>query len=257
MAKNIQLLLTENVDNLGIVGDVVSVRLGYARNYLLPRTLATTPSDELIASLSSKRIEAQKHLAELRKHREAMIGKMTGLEITLEKPCNDQGILYGSITQQEIAAALAKVGYVVKPREVRLGQTIKRIDSYDIHVKLESDLESVVKLHVKADRHIEEDAKEEMDFDNEGNLIEKGKGGRRGDRPDRGDRGARGRKGAEEAPAPEAAAEPKVEKKVWGKAPSTPADMAQKSAPKGEGKGDKGGDKADKKGEKKGKKSKA
>lgn len=245
MPKNMQLLLTENVDNLGIVGDVVTVRLGYARNFLLPRELATTPSDELVASLATKRAEAQKLLAEVRKQREAMIGKMSGLEITLEKACNDQGILYGSISQNDLAAALKKIGYDVKPREIRIGQTIKRIDSYDIHVKLASDLESSVRLHVKADRHIEEDAKEEMEFDNEGELIVKGKGGR-ADRGDRPERGSRGRKGATaEAPAPEAAAQP--ERKVWGKAPSTPADMAEKPAK---------ADKADK-GEKKGKKSKA
>lgn len=242
MAKNMQLLLTENVDNLGIVGDVVTVRLGYARNFLLPRELATTPSEELVASLAAKRAEAQKMLAEIRKQREAMIGKMSGLEITIEKPCNDQGILYGSISQNDLAAALKKVGYDVKPREVRIGQAIKRIDSYDIHVKLASDLESLVKLHVKADRHIEADAKEEMDFDNEGNLIEKGKGGR-ADRPER---GSRSRK-AEAAEAPvDAPAQP--EKKVWGKAPSTPADMAQKPTK---------ADASEEKGAKKGKKSKA
>ncbi|MBX3360517.1 MAG: 50S ribosomal protein L9 [Phycisphaeraceae bacterium] len=211
MAKNIQLLLTENVDNLGIVGDVVNVRLGYARNYLLPREMATTPSEELIKSLAAKRADAQKHLAEVRKQREAMIGKMSGLEVTLEKPCNDQGILYGSITQNDLAEALKKLGFDVKPREVRIGQTIKRIDSYDIHVKLASDLESSVRLHVKADRHIEEDAKEEMDFDNEGNLIEKGK-------EPRGERGGRGRRQAPEAaPAAEPEAEAKPEKKKAGK----------------------------------------
>lgn len=178
MAKSIQLLLTESVDNLGIVGDVVNVRLGYARNYLLPRGLATTPSEEMVASLAQKRAEAQKRLAELRKQRETMIAKMSGLEITLEKSCNDQGILYGSITQQEIATALGKQGFDVRPREVRLGQTIKRIDSYDVHVKLESDLETVVRLHVKPDRQLEADARDEMEFDNEGNLIEKPRGGR-------------------------------------------------------------------------------
>mgnify|MGYP001384995280 CR=1 FL=1 len=239
MAKSIKLLLTENVDNLGIVGDVVSVRLGYARNYLLPREMATTPSDELVASLASKRAEAQKQLAELRKHREAMIGKMAGLEITLEKPCNDQGILYGSITQNDLSEALKKVGYEVKPREVRIGQTIKRIDSYDVHVKLESDLEAVVRLHVKADRHIEEDAKEEMDFDNEGNLIEKGKGGGRGDR---GDRGSRRKEKAEQAPAE--SAEPKPERKVWGKAPSMPGDEKPAKAADAEPKSEKKGKKA-------------
>ena len=97
MPKNIKLLLTENVENLGIVGDVVGVRLGYARNYLLPRDLATAPSEEKIKELAGKRAEAQRLLAEQRKQREGMNTKLAGLEIDLIRSCNDQGILYGAI----------------------------------------------------------------------------------------------------------------------------------------------------------------
>lgn len=173
MHKSVKLLLTESVDNLGIVGDVVNVRAGYARNYLLPRGLATKPSNEVLESLKAKRVEAEKQVAALRSQRQATIAKMTGLEITVARSCNDQGILYGSVTQQDIAEALSGAGYGIKPREVRLPHTIKRVDSYDIHIKLDSDLETDIKLHVKADRVIDEDRGEEMEFDNEGNLIEK------------------------------------------------------------------------------------
>ena len=176
--KHVQLLLIENVDNLGIVGDVVNVRLGYARNYLLPRGLATTPSDELLKDLASKRAEAEKQVAALRSERQAMINKLEGVEITMERACNDQGILYGSVTQQDLAAALTQLGFEVKAREVRLPHTIKRVqnDAYDIRVKLDSDLETEIKLYVAADRHLDdEDEREEMEFDNEGNLIEKPK----------------------------------------------------------------------------------
>jgi len=175
--KNVQLLLVENVDNLGIVGDVVNVRLGYARNYLLPRGLATTPSEELLKDLADKRAEAEKQVAALRSERQAMIAKLEGVEITMERACNDQGILYGSVTQQDLADALTHLGYPVKPREVRLPHTIKRVqnEAYEIRVKLDADLETEIKLYVAADRHIEEDEREEMEFDNEGNLIEKPK----------------------------------------------------------------------------------
>ena len=61
--KTVKLLLTESVDNLGIVGDVVSVRPGFARNYLLPRELATEPSDEKLAALAEKRVLAEKERA--------------------------------------------------------------------------------------------------------------------------------------------------------------------------------------------------
>ncbi len=175
MAKSIKLLLTENVDNLGIVGDVVNVRIGYARNFLLPRGLATVPSEDIIANLAEKRKQAEAEQKALRSKREGIISKLEGLEITLERSCNDQGQLYGSVTQQDIASALTELGYQVRGREVRLAHTIKRVDNYDVLVKFDTDLEANVRVFVVADRHIEEDEREEMEFDNEGNLIEPGR----------------------------------------------------------------------------------
>lgn len=155
MAKSVKLLLTENVDSLGIVGDVVNVRLGYARNYLLPRQMATTPSEEALKAVAAKRAEAQRMLAEQRRQREELINRLDGIEITLQRSCNDMGILYASVTQQEIASALTSLGYPVRPRDVRLNQTIKRVDTYDVHIKFESDLEATIKLWVVADRKLE------------------------------------------------------------------------------------------------------
>ncbi len=163
MPTNIKLLLTENVEALGIVGDVVNVRTGYARNFLLPRDLATQPSEEKIKALASKRAEAEKMLAELRKKREELNKKLQGIEVHLIRSCNDQGILYGAITQQDVASALKEQGHDVKPRDVRINQVIKRIDAYDVHVKLDSDLDSIIKLWVVADRKLDlEKAKEEQ-----------------------------------------------------------------------------------------------
>ncbi|MFG0312880.1 MAG: 50S ribosomal protein L9 [Phycisphaerales bacterium] len=175
MARNVKLLLTENVDSLGIVGDIVNVRIGYARNYLLPFGYATEPSDELISQLAEKRAQAEKELAERRAQREEMIGKLNGQELTLIRACNDQGQLYGSVTQQDIAAALKELGFAVAPREVRLPTTIKRIDTFDIHIKVDSDLEADIKLWVVPDRELDVDDDDEMEFDNEGELIVKDK----------------------------------------------------------------------------------
>lgn len=175
MPSHVKLLLTENVESLGIVGDVVRVRLGYARNYLLPMGFATTPSDELIASLAEKRAEAEKQVAERRKQREEMISKLDGQELTITRACNDQGHLYGSVTQQDIASALREVGFAVKPREVRLPGAIKRVNTFDILVKVDSDLEAHIKLWVVPDRELDMDDDEEMEFDNEGELIIKDK----------------------------------------------------------------------------------
>lgn len=181
MARNVKLLLTENVDTLGIVGDVVNVRTGYARNFLLPRNLATTPSEAKIKELAAKRAEAERQLALLRKQREELTGKLAGVEVTLTKSCNDQGILYGAITQQEVATALVEKGFAVKPRDVRMGQVIKRVDTYDVHIKLDSDLDSVIKLWVVADRKLDlekagkdEEASEKAPAQAEGAATEGG-----------------------------------------------------------------------------------
>jgi len=131
MAKSLKLLLVENVESLGIVGDVVNVRTGYARNFLLPRNLATQPSDDKIKELAGKRAEAQKQIEAQRQERVVLNGKLQGVELNLVRSCNDQGILYGAITQQDLAAALKELGHIVSARDVRITQTIKRVDSFE------------------------------------------------------------------------------------------------------------------------------
>lgn len=155
MPKTYELLLTESVDGLGIVGDVVTVRSGYARNFLLPRNVATAPSPEKIQALASRREEAKKILERQRAERVQMIEKLEGFEITLIRACNDLGHLYGSVTQQDIAKALAEQHFIVKARDVRLNETIKRVGHYEVHVRPEPDLEAVVKLTVNPDRPLE------------------------------------------------------------------------------------------------------
>jgi large subunit ribosomal protein L9 len=180
MAKNVELLLVESVENLGIVGDVVKVRLGYARNFLLPRELATVPSEDLIKNLTAKRVEAQKQVTLLRQQRAEIIEKLKGYELAVTRACNDQGILYGSVTQQEIATALNAAGFAVRARDVRLSGAIKRVDSYNVLVKFETELQTDITLNIKPDRVLAKDEKPDLDFDNEGNLVEK-RPGRKGE----------------------------------------------------------------------------
>jgi large subunit ribosomal protein L9 len=173
MSKTIKLLLTENVDTLGIVGDIVEVKLGYARNFLLPHEMAMLPSDDAIADLAGKRAKAEKEMLSLRANRELMIDKLDGVELTLVRSCNDAGHLYGSVTQNDIAEALTNAGYPVTPRSVRLPHAIKRVDAFDIHIRLDQDLEADIKLQVVPDRELHADDRVDMEFDKEGELIEK------------------------------------------------------------------------------------
>ncbi|MCU0689299.1 MAG: 50S ribosomal protein L9 [Phycisphaerales bacterium] len=179
MARNVQVLLVENVDGTGIVGDVVQVRKGFARNFLLPRGIATTPDENKIKDLQVKRKDAIKQLGELKKARTALIEKLKGHELTMIRSCNDLGILYGAVTQHEIAVELAKAGFKgIIDREVRIALPIKRIGDYGVTVKFseiqvpddsagqakpttraakrdEVSLEAEVKIHVKPDRELD------------------------------------------------------------------------------------------------------
>lgn len=157
MSKTVTLLLTENVDSLGIVGDVVTVRSGYARNYLLPHGFVTEPSDDKIKALAQRRAEAEAEVARQRADKEKLVERLEGVEIEVVRSCNDLGMLYGSVTQQDVAEALMKAGYGVKARDVRLPAAIKRVDHYEISVKLATDLEASVKMNVKADRVLDRD----------------------------------------------------------------------------------------------------
>jgi len=154
--KQIELLLTDNVDNLGIVGDVVKVRSGYARNYLLPRALATKPTPSAIKRLSTRRVEVEKEMKKLRSEREAVFARMEKLEITILRSANDQGILYGGVTQHEIALAMQAEGFAIEDRHVRIGEQIKRLDSYMIPIVLDADLRADIKLWVVSDKPREE-----------------------------------------------------------------------------------------------------
>jgi large subunit ribosomal protein L9 len=155
MSKIIELLLLRNVENTGIVGDVVKVRAGFARNYLLPHALAEHPTPEKIEALKEARAKAQAELAALRSRREATIAKLADRKVVLVRSCNDQGLLYGSITQRDISDALVGEGFEVDMRAVRLAQPFRRIGSYSCLIQFERDLKAEIAIEVKPDRVLE------------------------------------------------------------------------------------------------------
>lgn len=173
MARTVELLLTDNVDNLGIVGDVVTVRTGYARNYLLPNGFAVRPTESAKTALAERRAQVEKEMAALRADLEKTCELLDGFEVTLERSCNDQGHLYGSVTQHDIAAVLKEAGFKnVLDRHIRIGQAIKRIDSYPIPVQLAHDLKAEIKLWVIADRPIEFESEEAASAGQDGSSAE-------------------------------------------------------------------------------------
>ena len=143
-----KVLLTETLDKVGIVGTVVEVSEGYARNYLLPKRLGITPSEGNIKRLETARVEYEKKLRELRQQKEQLIEKLTGFEITLMRQANDEGHLFGSVSRRDIAEELQKAGFAITPDDVRLDEPLRRVDTFHVPVQLASDLRTDIKLWI-------------------------------------------------------------------------------------------------------------
>ena len=167
--KRIELLLTKSVENLGLVGDIVKVRMGYARNYLVPMGLAEIPTQEKIDALAEERTIALEAYEQKRSEQISTIEKLEDVVLTLTRSANDQGGLYGSVTQRDIADSLGENGFTVNTRAVRLHQAIRRIGEYTITIQFGSDLKADIEVQILPDRPLED--RDEMEFDDDGNLI--------------------------------------------------------------------------------------
>lgn len=154
--KSIKLLLTTNVDNLGIVGDVVDVKPGFARNFLIPRGMATDPTSGNIARLAGERERVAEDMRRQRAADEELIKQLEGFEIIIQRTANEQGVLFGGISQHDIAELIRAEGFNVEDRSVRIGEQVKRLDSYDVPIVLANDLKTEVKLQVVSDKPAEE-----------------------------------------------------------------------------------------------------
>ena len=153
--RKVELLLNRTIENLGLVGDVVKVKPGFARNYLLPHGFAEAPTPEKIEALKDLRAKAQAELAKVRAEREALIGRMEGVAIKLIRSVNDAGILYGAVTQRDISDQLVADGYPVDMRAVRLQNPIRRIGHYACVIQLDRDLRTEISIDVLPDRTLE------------------------------------------------------------------------------------------------------
>jgi large subunit ribosomal protein L9 len=143
-----ELLLKQNVEHLGRIGDVVTVRVGYARNFLLPQGLAVPVTKANMAQIERARAQA---LAE----EQARIGTLKELaqkigeaSVTIEGRANEEGHLFGSVNAAQIAAALRGKGLPVEEKQIRLEQPLKEIGVFDIVVHLHQSVDATVKVWV-------------------------------------------------------------------------------------------------------------
>ena len=147
--KGVQLLLIQSVDHLGKQGDVVEVRPGYARNYLLPQGLATVATDHhkrMVEKHRTRLMEIEKsRLAGLR----TLADTLAKQSVTIEANANDEGHLYGSVGAHEIVSGLKQAGITgVTNDQIRLEGPLKELGLYTIRVHLHADIEAEVKVWV-------------------------------------------------------------------------------------------------------------
>jgi len=146
--NGVQLLLIQSVDHLGKQGDVVTVKRGYALNYLLPQGLATVATDHhrrMVEKHKAKLHEIEKaRLASLRQLAEA-IAKQS---VTIEANANEEGHLYGSVNANEIAAALKGANFHITTDQVRLEGPLKELGLYTVKIHLHADIDAELKVWV-------------------------------------------------------------------------------------------------------------
>jgi large subunit ribosomal protein L9 len=150
-----KVLLTDTINNIGTVGEVVDVRDGYARNYLLPRNLAVAPTDGNVKRYEAARKEYEAKLKLLREQKEKLVLAMEGLEITIARASNEEGHLFGSVSRRDIAEELQKLGHAVQAEDVRLDEPLRRIDTFQVPVQLAGDLKCQIKVWVVREKSAE------------------------------------------------------------------------------------------------------
>jgi len=146
---HMDVLLCEDVDNLGQRGQVVRVRSGYGRNYLLPQKLAVAAS-----SGNKRMLDDQRRLLAKREDRERISAqseaeKLQGLELRFERRVGEHGILFGSVTALDIAEALKEKGLTVERRRISLREHLKEVGDFDVTIKLHRDITPVIKVLVR------------------------------------------------------------------------------------------------------------
>ena len=148
MAKNVELILLQDVENLGLAGEKVTVAAGYARNYLIPRGLAdkATPGILRVLAANKEKIEAKRRDELVAA--QATAAKLMEVAIEIAMQASDDNQLFGSVTARNVADALAKNGFQIAHTRVIIEEPIKSVGEFTVQVKLHHDVIADLKVNV-------------------------------------------------------------------------------------------------------------
>ena len=144
-----EIILREAIDRLGPAGQVVTVRSGYARNYLLPRSLAYLATPGNLKIMEREHSNLLRREAKQREEAEQLRELLEGVEITFARRVGEQEVLYGSVTTSDIAEELEAKGFKVDKRKIGLAEHIKKLGEFVIPIRLFTDVTAEVKLRVE------------------------------------------------------------------------------------------------------------
>ncbi len=147
-----EVILLEKISNLGGLGDKVSIKAGYGRNYLVPQGKAVAATAEKIKEFEARRAELEKAAAEKLAAANARADALRKLEVVITHKAGEEGKLFGSVGTQNIADAITEAGAKVEKHEVRLPEgVIRQIGNYDIDIDLHSDVVVTMPISVAAE----------------------------------------------------------------------------------------------------------
>lgn len=143
-----QIILLERVEKLGQMGDVVRVKDGYARNYLLPQKKALRATDDNRATFENQKAQLEATSLDRRKEAEAVAEKLDGLKCIILRQASEGGQLYGSVNARDIAQAVTEAGFTVERKQIQLRNPIKIIAVHDVRVTLHPEVSVGVRVNV-------------------------------------------------------------------------------------------------------------
>ena len=152
MASTVEIVLKENLEHLGSIGDVVRVRRGYARNYLIPRGLAVIASRGNLRQIEHEKAVQAQRVAKLRSAQEKVLAQLSKVTVMVAKEAGEDGKLFGSVTSNDVLQGLKAKGIDVEIDRRKLvmpAQPIKEVGSYEVGVKLPYGLTANLKVEVK------------------------------------------------------------------------------------------------------------
>jgi large subunit ribosomal protein L9 len=150
MPLNIQVILQQDVDKLGKSGELVRVRPGFARNFLLPRQLAVPATTAAVRRIEHEKTVALAKAEKSKKEARDVAAKVDALAIKITLKAGEDGKLFGSVTTKDIENAVKAQGMAIDRKMIRLTEPIKNVGSYEIPVKLVSDIMATLKVEVVA-----------------------------------------------------------------------------------------------------------